>query len=161
MAELIRKKWLLGVSVLIGLLMAGGGLYVNDIIQTDLKRERQLSLIGQWVSVDGFCDGKVGEINGLDITQDFLLVENGHRQKIKNMDVVSVNDMVGYCQGYGQFEFNFKVLMNTTELVEYFYVKTLDGTELLRNSQGDYYFRFTPQFKQRYESVRSETHVEA
>jgi len=153
MVEVMRnKKRLVVVSVLVVLLMACG-LYVNQTNETEQKRERQLSLIGQWVSVDGFCNGKVGEIRGLDITNDFYLVEDGHKQKINNMDIIPESDIVGYCKGFGQFEFQFRVVMNTNDLVEYKYAKTEDGTELLRSGSGEYYFRFLTEFKRRYEDM--------
>jgi hypothetical protein len=148
-----NKKWLLGTSIVVGVLFLGSGLYVNKIHQADLKRERQLSLVGEWVHVDGICVGKAGAIRGLDITKDFLLVEDGHRQKINNMDIVSVMNTPGTCQGFGEFEFDFKVVINTNKLVEYLYAKTKNGTELLKSSSGEYYFRFSPQFKQHFDST--------
>ncbi|MGI2115552.1 hypothetical protein ACRWQL_00720 (plasmid) [Shewanella sp. HL-SH4] len=150
-----NKKWIIGASFAAGVLLAGSWLYVNETHQAEIKIERQLTLVGEWVHVDGICDGKAGAIRGLDITKDFLLVEDGQSKKINNMDIVPVIDMPGACQGFGDFQFDFKVVMNTNDLVEYMYAKTSDGTELLKSSSGEYYFRFSPQFKQHYDSIVS------
>lgn len=113
-------------------------------------------LVGAWVWVDGLCESKVDQINidGIDIMPSFNLVRNGHETKINNMDIKSVDRFERNCGEFGALIFDYEVSINTTIVETFKYGKGEGDTQALATDSGRLYFRFTPNFKAKFDKLR-------
>ncbi|WP_076414935.1 hypothetical protein [Shewanella sp. UCD-KL12] len=114
------------------------------------------NIVGQWVSIDGLCSGEINEasIDGVDITSNYELMRKGHKAKINNMDISSVDVTEMACGDLGVISFDYEVSINTSKIEVFRYGKGDQGIEALAMDNGSLYFRYTPEFKNRFDRIR-------
>lgn len=129
--------------------------FALDKVHSSVKQ----NIVGQWVSVEGMCSSTINEavIDGLDITSNYELVRNGHKAKIENMDISSIGMVERTCGELGVILFEYEVSINTTKLETFQYGKGEKGIEALALANESLYFRFTPEFKDQFDTIRDKS----
>ncbi|MBB1438259.1 hypothetical protein H5202_06105 [Shewanella sp. SG41-4] len=115
------------------------------------KAELRLKATGEWVAAEGFCNDKMKGIEGIDITDQYLL-KNGKRSEVTQIEIVAQEVKLELCnQGQIEYEFEFTLLPAN----ESFLHGSLGSFEVIKSvNDSIVYFKMNQDFKKQYENFK-------
>ncbi|MEH6454748.1 MAG: hypothetical protein V7749_00370 [Cocleimonas sp.] len=138
---------LLKTSLVLGVVVGAVAWYLIDSAQVK-EAELKVNVYGDWVAAEGFCNTNVKGIDGVDITNEFLL-KNGKRIPIDKILITEQETSIDRCdRGQIEYDFEFTLLpVNET----YLHGSMADFQVIKSVHDSVVYFKMSQEFKKAYE----------